>query len=1538
MNGSAIDRGLFVCTQYKTIEETEKKGNNYSTETICMPPLNSPSVIKIGQEGYFKRKSANFSLLDKNGVVRRGMIIKKGDVLVGKIVTKNTKNCIEVRTDCSRIIQEDEEGIVDRVFTHITPNGYRLIKVVVRNEKIPEIGDKFACYSPDHEVLTDKGWIFVNEITKEHVLACMVDKTKLEYHKPTEIQSYNYKGKMYNVNSSKISLCVTPNHRMYTGNCHRQSYNIQNAEQIYGKMRSYKNNIEQWNPPSELKTFTLPAYGNLPALELDLEAWCLFFGIWMAEGCYHISSGGIYISANKQRVKNMLDKVCNILKFNLGKHMEKGEKNKWWLGDKQIGSYFKPLSVGAINKSLPEWCYSLDMYHSQKLIEGMVLGDGCYMGGTTTVRYYTSSIKLRDDFQRLCLHAGWGCNYYLKSPKGTKSMCLGREITSNADYWTLTICKTQTKPLVNKYIKQGKQLDSWNEYDGKVYCCTVPTKDGLIFVRRNGKSVWCGNSRAAQKGTVGMIYRQEDMPFTNSGMVPDIIINPACIPSRMTVNQLIETALGKVSAVDGTYGDASPFTKNSINVADTIAEKLGKLGYERHGWERMYSGFTGEMLKAKVYCFEKGTQVLMGNACNKEIENITIGDYVMGADTYPKKVIALPRGHGNMYHIKPVFNTRSDSKYNIVVIEELGYVVSEHHHLILYTNYNKWKGRPSERNKAWVVRYPTLLYDDKLGFEKISLQERSFCWDEKYPSKPVYTQKVAYKLVKEHRKRMEDFGCTVNLYHRKNLNSYSIWLRKIPQDLKVEFKSFSYKYGEKSNRYKYSCEKDANDDAVVFYKSINDDIEWKITVEDYLKYKSMYKTDELRLSWSSKPLNNFSSQSSINIAKIIDICYEKAGKSSLSNRIDPDLVGWYIGLWIGDGRDNTILVDYLQTEIVDRCRHIAESIGCSISIDTFREGEPKEHYHVHFPENNVLEYILKELGIYQKQISDSIISGLMNQSIQFRAKIIEGIIDADGNLPSSDIKLKRYYTVSHSPHIRTNCILMIRALARSLGIKATIRQTKTKSGNDIQTICLSGQHLSYITPVVKDKQMSKKHFDTPFKNTHKIQFEIIPKEPNDFYGITLEGTDSKFLLSDMNIVSNCGPTYYQRLKHMVSNKMHCLTLDHEVLTITGWKYFNELTLQDKIATLVNGELEYVHPTHLHSYPKYKGEMYHIENQGIDLLATSKHRMYVSKPFGRKRIWQDYELIEAKQLLYKTVRYKKNARWLKKAYTVTLPAVTKTITIHIDKKIPELVINDMDSFITFFGIWYAEGWASGTDTCGRIQLAVNKQRVKDALYPALDKLGYKYTVAPDDKLTLVDYQLYRFMKPLSVGAPQKKFPSWVFELNLEQSRLLINSMILGDGSIGKNGCKMYYSSSKVLIDQFQQLCLHSGWASNITIHIPIGVVNHIKGRPVVNTHNILRASVITERVMPSVNLGTNKTVQKEYITTMECPVFCVSVPSEIFYVRRNGKPVWTGNSRARGRITMLTRQPLEGYVTTLIFTWQPFKNDLKFEFLIIIKWN
>jgi DNA-directed RNA polymerase beta subunit/intein/homing endonuclease len=106
------------------------------------------------------------------------------------------------------------------------------------------------------------------------------------------------------------------------------------------------------------------------------------------------------------------------------------------------------------------------------------------------------------------------------------------------------------------------------------------------------------SSRHGQKGTVGNIIPECDMPFTTSGIKPDIIINPHAIPSRMTIGQLKETVLGKVLVELGLFGDGTSF--GEYNVKD-ICDELIKVGYEAHGNELLYNGLTGEQHECSVF-------------------------------------------------------------------------------------------------------------------------------------------------------------------------------------------------------------------------------------------------------------------------------------------------------------------------------------------------------------------------------------------------------------------------------------------------------------------------------------------------------------------------------------------------------------------------------------------------------------------------------------------------------------------------------------------------------------------------------------------------------------------------------------------------------------------------------------------------------------------------------------------------------------------------------------------------------------------------
>ena len=521
-NKTSVERGMFNLTYYKNMVDAEDE-NKRDNEAIRFA-----NPLKLIEEGknLTGMKFANYNKLDENGFPIVNSYIHEGDAIIGRCKVKtefveeeNSKNNIfnnkikrEVYEDKSVIADKTVSGIIDKVFVYFDDHNKKKLKIRFRKNRDSAVGDKNCCYDNMTEVLTENGWVLFENLTKEHKVASMVNN-KLVYQQPSALQQYDFDGKLYKVDSNHVKLMVTDNHRMYV-RTRATDYKMVYARDCEGRVIHYKKNVDKWEPSVEIQhdnlivengkvtKFKLNGYSKtFDDIVVDIDDWIVFFGIWMAEGC--ASDRSVSIAANKDRVKTALDIVCDNMKFKLMKNFDKStddEAHKWCVNKTVLAKYLETYSLGSPNKYLPEWVWLLDREQCKLLIDSMCLGDGHTMSNGTR-RYDTSSTKLADDFQRLCLHAGYSANKCLKYPKGTQNIpnenrVIQRVITSQYDAWRLTINTKQNEPIVNKNKYGGNFNDTWEPYQGKVYCCTVPEGEGVLYVRREGYPVWCGNSRA----------------------------------------------------------------------------------------------------------------------------------------------------------------------------------------------------------------------------------------------------------------------------------------------------------------------------------------------------------------------------------------------------------------------------------------------------------------------------------------------------------------------------------------------------------------------------------------------------------------------------------------------------------------------------------------------------------------------------------------------------------------------------------------------------------------------------------------------------------------------------------------------------------------------------------------------------------------------------------------------------------------------------------------------------------------------------------
>lgn len=562
-NKASIERGLFTTYSLKRYDsKLTKNFNSGDMDKFEKPPETSHN------------KHINYSKLNDKGYAPEETIINNGDAILG----------LSSQSSGNKIYKgyEYKSAVVDSVYPNLVDNeGYDVRKMRIRCEKEPVVGDKFACYTPDHDILTFNGWKPISNISLNDMIACLdINNDKLYYSKPLEIMKYDYNGDIYVLHSNNISLKVTPNHRMLVAD--DSLYNIHQAKNIFGLSKKYKKNISHYElPPNKHNLFIYnnnnPSHIKIGNKIFNLSDWLLFFGILLVKGS--TTNTSVCFSVHNIKLQKLLLHLCSNMNLQIFNSSEFIFNDfNWFIYDSNLISYFNN-TLSSIYNNLPDWTWFLSQKQSKLLLNGLIIGNENFMKNKT--HYFdTSSTSLADDLQKLCLHAGYSCDIIQNESINDKKL-------------KLIIFENNYNPIVNI----NKRDDKYEYYQGPVHCCRV-SGDGIIYVRHNKIPSWSGNSSHGQKGTIGAILKIEDMPYTNNGIIPDIILNPNAIPSRKTIGQLLESLIGKLSALNGLTADGTPFRELDM---DKIYNELEIKGFNKYGYEYLTNGMTGEVIKNLIF-------------------------------------------------------------------------------------------------------------------------------------------------------------------------------------------------------------------------------------------------------------------------------------------------------------------------------------------------------------------------------------------------------------------------------------------------------------------------------------------------------------------------------------------------------------------------------------------------------------------------------------------------------------------------------------------------------------------------------------------------------------------------------------------------------------------------------------------------------------------------------------------------------------------------------------------------------------------------
>lgn len=353
-----------------------------------------------------------------------------------------------------------------------------------------------GCYDAKTEVLTQRGWVKWPDVKSDDHFASLDPQTeRVEYQQASEIIAKPYRGFLQSWNNRSVDLLVTADHNMLVKDMNdpdsdwrlTPSFDVPNSSRML-KTSAGRNDESEWAPNG-----------------IDPEVWAAFLGLWMAEGHTHLGrmdngsprkTGIVGFTIPAKDLREELEELITpYFKHRWNETNSQLIINEPWLYE-HLSEFGK-----AGDKYLPEYVKRWPQRLLKIYLEWHMRGDGNWSphtthGGTYVSqrlgRIYTGSKHLADDLQEIAMYAGWAAHVSCRDPRD--SVIDGRLIKANLHQYCVGFTERRVRPQV--YAKPGAdsvRKTLFAEKPVMVYCAVLP-KWHTLYVRRNGKAVWCGNT------------------------------------------------------------------------------------------------------------------------------------------------------------------------------------------------------------------------------------------------------------------------------------------------------------------------------------------------------------------------------------------------------------------------------------------------------------------------------------------------------------------------------------------------------------------------------------------------------------------------------------------------------------------------------------------------------------------------------------------------------------------------------------------------------------------------------------------------------------------------------------------------------------------------------------------------------------------------------------------------------------------------------------------------------------------------------------